>query len=842
MADRVPENSLLSHDLFEGVFARAGLVTDVEFFDEFPSNYLVSAARQHRWARGDWQLLPWILGRATTATGRRSRSSIHGIARWKMVDNLRRTLSPPLTLAALVAAWTMPSASAGLWTAFVVACVLIPTLMPIVGGLLAKRPGVSARSHVRTLSGDVVDAAIHAGLAFTLLAHQAWLMVDAIVRTLTRLYATRKNLLEWVTAAQAKASRELDLAGFYRQMAGGVAFAVATLVLVFAAKPEAGWIAVPFCGLWMLAPLIARWVSLPASEQASDQLSDADIASFRLTARRTWLFFETFVGPEDNGLPPDNFQDDPTPAVAHRTSPTNIGMYLLSTVTARDFGWIGTHEMVERLETTLATVNRLERYRGHLYNWYDTRDLRRLDPQYVSSVDSGNLAGHLLTLSNACRQMIDQPLPVAAALAGIGDVITLARVAAGDIGEDRRGQTLTRRHLDEALELPRDAIDPAAATPETWAARLAELTEHTQTLSDVVAAMSAERGEDEESELVTWTEAAQAGGGQPRPGPGAAAIAAAGDDVPDDRRAVRSAEPAAGGRRTTRRGAARPAAPGDRRPVDAAVPGNGIRIPVRPVPEAVLDRLPGLGRRTRSELLRPARVRGSPRQLSRDRQGRGHPGPLVPARPGADADRSWLGPDLVVRVDVRVPDAGAGDARTGQQPARADEPAGRGSADRYATELGVPWGISESGFNARDLAQAYQYSSFGVPGLGLKRGLGDDLVVAPYATALAAMIEPEAAARNFVRLSKAGARGRYGFREALDYTARRLPEGAVRRDRRELHGPPPGNGTGGPRQCRSTTGSWWSASMPTRSSRRRSCCSRSACRATWSWPGHEPRR
>ena len=174
--------------------------------------------------------------------------------------------------------------------------------------------------------------------------------------------------------------------------------------------------------------------------------------ALRLIARRTWRFFETFVTPEDHALPPDNFQDDPEPVVAHRTSPTNIGMYLLATVTARDFGWIGTLEMVERLEATLATIASLERFRGHLYNWYDTRDLHRLEPAYVSSVDSGNLVGHLLTLSNACRQMIDQPLPVAAALAGIGDAMTLTREAAGAIGDDRRSQTLTRRHLDEALE------------------------------------------------------------------------------------------------------------------------------------------------------------------------------------------------------------------------------------------------------------------------------------------------------------------------------------------------------------------------------------------------------
>ncbi len=454
MADRVPENALLSHDLFEGVFARAGLVTDVELFDEFPSNYLVSAARQHRWARGDWQLLPWILGRARDATGRRSRSSIPGIARWKMVDNLRRTMSAPLTLATLIAAWTLPSVSASVWTAFVLGSLIVPAALPVLAGLLPRRQGISKRSHLRALGGDVAIAVAHVGLGLAFLAHQASLMVDAILRTLARLYVTRRNLLEWTTAAQAKASHDLDLAGFYRQMAGSVAIATGTAALVLVVKPDASWIAAPFVVLWLVAPVVARWVSAPPPESASEQLSAADVRAVRLTARRTWRFFETFVGPDDHGLPPDNFQDDPGPVVAHRTSPTNIGLYLLATVTARDFGWIGTLEMVERLEATLATVGSLERFRGHLYNWYDTRDLHRLEPAYVSSVDSGNLAGHLLALSSACRQMIDQPLPAEAALAGIGDALALAREAAAAIGDDRRSQTLTRRQLAEALDLP----------------------------------------------------------------------------------------------------------------------------------------------------------------------------------------------------------------------------------------------------------------------------------------------------------------------------------------------------------------------------------------------------
>ena len=357
LAGRVPENAMLSHDLFEGTFARAGLVTDIELFDEFPSHYLEAAARQHRWARGDWQLLPWILGRARDAAGQRSRSPIPAIARWKMVDNLRRTLSAPLTLATLLVAWTVPSVPADVWTAFVLAAVIIPAALPVLAGLLPRRRGISKRSHLRAVAADVADAAAHVGLGLTFLAHQATLMADAIGRTVARLLVTRRNLLEWTTASQTKGSLDLDLAGFYRLMAGAVAIAAVAGALVLVLKPAAIPLAMPFVGLWLLSPAIARWVSMPPAESAGRQLSAADAVALRLNARRTWRFFERFVGPDDHALPPDNFQEDPQPVVAHRTSPTNIGLYLLSIVSARDFGWIGTHDMVDRLEATLATID-----------------------------------------------------------------------------------------------------------------------------------------------------------------------------------------------------------------------------------------------------------------------------------------------------------------------------------------------------------------------------------------------------------------------------------------------------------------------------------------------------
>ena len=777
MADRVPENALLSHDLFEGIFARAGLVTDVELFDEFPSNYLVSTARQHRWARGDWQLLPWILGRARDARGRRRRDSMPAIARWKMVDNLRRTLSAPLMLATLVAAWTLPLISAGIWTTLVLVAAIVPETLPVLAGLRPQRQGISKRSHLRAVGGDIALALAHVCLGFTFLAYQAWLMVDAILRTLVRLYATRRNLLEWTTAAQAKARPDLDLAGFYRQMAGAVVLAVGAAVLVLALKPSAGLVAAPFIGLWLLSPLIARLVSLPPPESAEEQLSPADIGALRLTARRTWRFFEAFVGPEDHGLPPDNFQDDPTPVVAHRTSPTNIGMYLLATVTARDFGWIGTLEMVERLETTLATIGKLERFRGHLYNWYDTRDLRRLDPAYVSSVDSGNLAGHLLALSNACRLMIDQPLPVEAALAGIGDGIALTRKAAGAIGDDRRSQTLTRRHLDDALELPTDASAAAPTSPEAWAGRLAQLSVYSQTLSDIAAALTAERGEAPDGDLVTWAEAARLAVSSHAldlsllgPPPYTTAFPTIAE-MADLRIGQTVNGPPVAAMLVRRLAAIADGAQKLFREMDFSFLFDptrklfsiGFRVRDGALDSSYYDLLASEARLT--SFLAIAKGDVAPDHWFR--LGR----PLTPVGNGS-ALISWSGSMFEYLMPALVMRAPA--LSLINQTYRLVVARQMG----YAAGLGVPWGISESAFNARDLDQTYQYASFGVPGLGLKRGLSEDIVVAPYATALAAMVRPEAAVRNFARLSSAGASGRYGFREALDYTARRLPEGA----------------------------------------------------------------
>ena len=278
---------------------------------------------------------------------------------------------------------------------------------------------------------------IRFSLLIVLLAHQAWSMSDAIIRTLVRLFATRRHLLEWTSAAQSAIGPHLGFPGFYRLMAGAVFIAILTLIGSLASG-QGNWpLAFPFAILWAVSPAFARWTSQSPLVAGRLPMSADDADMLRLTARRTWRFFETFVTPAEHMLPPDNFQEEPE-ALAHRTSPTNMGLYLLSAVSAQDFGWIGKSDTIERLEATLLTMSKLKRFRGHFYNWYDTQDLRALDPPYISTVDSGNLAGHLIALAGACTEWAENSLQGARVLAGIADALELAREEAKSMSDGRR--------------------------------------------------------------------------------------------------------------------------------------------------------------------------------------------------------------------------------------------------------------------------------------------------------------------------------------------------------------------------------------------------------------------
>jgi cyclic beta-1,2-glucan synthetase len=750
LADRVPEGTLLSHDLFEGTFARAGLVSDIEVVEEFPSRYDVAAARQHRWSRGDWQLLPWILGRGDAAGDNRGSGTLPLIGLWKMLDNLRRTLSAPAGVAALLAGWLLPASSALLWSGFICATIALPALLPVFAGILPNRTGVTLRSHLRALRKDIWLAAMQTAFIVTFLAHQAALMVDAIGRTLFRLIVSQRNLLQWITAAQAKLSFRLTLPSAYRRMAGAVAIAAFGAVIVAHFRPDNGWAAAPFLILWAASPAVAVWISISPLVAGRLAMSAGDARALRLVARRTWRYFETFVTADDQMLPPDNFQEDPHPVVAHRTSPTNIGLYLLSAVSARDFGWLGTLDLVERVEATFGTLNRLERYRGHFYNWYDTRDLRALDPRYVSTVDSGNLAGHLIALANACRDWIDQPLAPGRIFSGIRDSLNLAGEARRALPDDRRMLTTSRDQIDAAIAALTASLTAAEVADTEIATRLATLVPLAVTLVDIVRALAGEWGIDTAGDLLFWSEATKRSMESWRRDvvqtPGSS------DDL---KRRLASVD-----------AAARAMAEGMQ--FEFLLDPQRRLLSIGCTAEGTLDS------NCYDLLASEARLASFIAIAKNDiparhwfRLGRS----VTPIGRGA-ALISWSGSMFEYLMPSLVMRAPAGSLL--EQTSRLIVE----RQIRYGTELSVPWGISESAYNARDLELTYQYSNFGVPGLGLKRGLRDNTVIAPYATALAAMVDPRSAVRNFERLGAIGARGTYGFYEALDYTRSRVPDGA----------------------------------------------------------------
>jgi cyclic beta-1,2-glucan synthetase len=833
LAGKVKENTLLSHDLLEGIFARAALATDITLFDDFPSHYEAAAARQHRWARGDWQLLPWIFGPGGLSKEERKNIKIPAISRWKMIDNLRRTLSAPCMFLTLAVGWLVPVISPWMWTRFILATLAIPSLVPFLIGLNPRLGGISKRSHIRGVLSDLSLGLYQIGLTITLLAYQAWLMSDAIVRTLVRIFISRRNLLQWVTAAQAKSAVDLDIFGMYKRMIASVLLALAVLLVVLLGRPHSLFAATPFVVLWIAAPAVARWISLPPLLPDIETLSADHTTTLRLASRRTWRFFETFVTPAENFLPPDNFQEDPKPVVAHRTSPTNMGLYLLSTLAARDFGWIGVQAATDRLENTFRTLNRLEQFRGHFYNWYDTRDLHPLDPKYVSSVDSGNIAGHLLALGNGCRELIQKSSMEACVLAGVEDSLRLLREAVARIADTKRTHSVTRKQLSNTIDTAVALCDSVPADAADWAVRFVQLRDRVQTVADIAQTLEQELGDTSNSEFRFWAEGAKAcveshiqdarvllpwlrldpavvlkmveSPSGPAPEwlaiePFFRSLPALADAPERFEAAVRELtaldatllRDPVGNKDARARVAALKQAMQESISEAAALARclTGIAQTAGKLFEAMdftflfdhSRKLFSIGYRATDGSLDPncydllasearltsfiAIAKGDVPSSHWFRLGR----PLTPVGRGS-ALISWSGsmfeylmPALVMRSPA--------DSLLSQT----YEQIVLRQID-YGKERGVPWGISESAYNARDLDFTYQYSSFGVPGLGLKRGLSEDLVIAPYATALAAMIRPFAAVENFDRLAQAGGKGTFGLYEALDYTGSRLPEG-----------------------------------------------------------------
>ena len=776
LKDRLPDNRILSHDLLEGCYARSGLASDIELLEDYPTTYLSDVRRRHRWIRGDWQITRWLTPYVTARDGTLARNPLSALSRWKVLDNLRRSLVPIASMLLLLLGWTVLP-SPWFWTAVVVGVSFIPVLGASFFDLANKPDELPLDRHFREVAKAIGQYVFNMVYALACLPFEMAFSIDAITRTTWRMLVSRKHLLQWTPSSESAKREKSSLFASFETMWISPCVAIGTAIYLVGGRPVSLVDAVPLLALWLVAPAIEWWLGRPIARDATEL--DADEAHYlRSIARRTWTFFENLVTVDGNWLPPDNYQESPLAVIAHRTSPTNIGLALLSNLTAHDFGFITTGTLLERCSATLETMEKLERDRGHFYNWYDTQSLKPLNPVYVSTVDSGNLCGHLLTLRAGLRALPDAPVVGANLLVGLRDAldILVETVAVNEpIGQ-------FRARLDEALKKDRlDLLDlhtaitdlgalagdvvaslaPAHDSVERWGRALLDQTMDAKAeLAFLLPWLNASTvpsateflktaGVPSLADLPTFTRnALQAGGGSER-------IFA---DI-DQCVAKRIAE--------IERLAAQANAFAQ---MDFAMLYDkdrhlltiGYYVADRRTDASFYDLLASEARLTNFVAV----ALGQIPQESWFALGR-----LLTKSGGDAALLSWGGSMFEYLMPLLVMPNYVNTLLD-----RTYKAAVKRQID-YGKENGVPWGISESGFNAVDAAQNYQYRAFGVPSLGLKRGLAADLVVTPHATVMATMVEPRQAVQNLRALAALGMLGQYGFYEAIDYTPSRVRRG-----------------------------------------------------------------
>ncbi len=814
MTGRFPENTVLSHDLLEACHARSGLVSDVEFYEEFPSRYNVDIDRHHRWIRGDWQITQWLLPRVPGSDARRIANPLSVLSQWKIFDNLRRSLVPVALILLMLSPWVIFPGLGSIGSLLVLFIITLPGLLSALVKVIRKPADLPWAMHLR---GEVGTESRQLGLIVLTLAflpYDAFISLDAIGKTLLRLLVTHKRLLEWQTSSDCERSTRSDLIGFYATMWIAPSVALATGIFLATTQPTQLYLALPILGLWLAAPWIAWWISQPIEPLAPD-LTAKQLMFLRHTARKTWNFFETFVNAQENWLPPDNFQEVPVPTIASRTSPTNMGLTLLANLAAWDFGYLSGGGLIRRTQDTLATMQRLKRYRGHFYNWYETRTLQPLLPLYVSSVDSGNLAGHLLTLGSGLREQVDRKIFLPQIFAGLRDTVGILR------GLNRENAALAKldAELAQAPSSPRAAVTLLKSAKCLATMITVELADENEELKGWAQTLKLNCEEHLEDMLflAPWLTLTDFGS--------------------------RSAECGSGNRGLDASPAAEPQSAFHQRlemmPTLREV--SKFEQSLCLLIEAALKDLSSEPSQSRQEeqkyltdllgCLREASERARQRLLAFEALAK-------QCDDLATMDFTFLfdqARDLFStgfnvterRCDNSFYDLLASEARLcsyvaialGQIPqehwfsmgrllvASRGEPmlvSWSGSMFEYLMPLlvmpnyentlldhtckmavqqqieygklhGVPWGISEAGYNRTDIHLNYQYRAFGVPGLGLKRGLAEDLVIAPYATAMALLIAPREACMNLQRLADEGREGAYGFYESVDYTPTRLP-------------------------------------------------------------------
>lgn len=790
LEDRFPENRILSHDLLEGCYARSGLLSDVLLFEEYPSGYKADVNRRSRWIRGDWQLLPWTLPILPRVKNNPRKNPLSLLSWWKILDNLRRSLIPFALVLLLLLGWTILS-SPWFWTLIVIGIIVIPSLINSVVYILQKPEEVLLRQHIKGAEQSIVRQFYQSAFFLISLPYEAFYSLDAILRTCWRMIISKKRLLEWNAASKDEFHSRFELVESFRRMWASPLASIISAICLLIFSPKALLVVWPLIGLWFIFPLIVWWLSKPLLPRSA-KLTDIQIGFLRELSRKTWFFFETFVGPDDNWLPPDNFQEQPVPVIAHRTSPTNMGLSLLANMSAYDFGYINTGELLERTRNAFKTMISLERYQGHFFNWYDTHTLKPLRPLYISSVDSGNLAGHLLTLRQGLISLGDKPIIIPETFEGLDDTL---QILINKSEKSTPPEILHfRRYLDVIInEPPRTTVYLYKCLGRLSTSSLAILnafTEKTNYQTRLWANKLSKQIQillDELIYLIPWLQTpvssiVQNSYTELDSIPTLNEIASWNSleiksdysdlNMTDDFRAqFRKAADHANETIAIIESLANQSAEfadmeyGFLYDASTHLQTVGYNVEDRRRDSSYYDLLASEARLSSFVAI----AQGQIPQESWFALGR-----LLTSINGEPVLLSWSGSMFEYLMPLLIMPEYENSLLY-----QSCKSAVKRQIE-YGKLKGVAWGISESGYNNFDVQQNYQYRAFGVPGLGLKRGLSEDLVIAPYASALALMIMPEAACSNLERLAGEGFMGDYGFYEAIDYTTIRLPRGQTK--------------------------------------------------------------
>jgi len=806
LKQQFPENRILSHDLLEGCYVRSGLLSDVQLFEKYPVRYDTDVQRRRRWLRGDWQIAAWFLPFVPGGDKHWHRNPLSILSRWKIFDNIRRSLVPFAFTVFVLLGWTLLS-SAAIWTLLITAIIILPVIISSLWDLIRKPKDLILSHHILVSSRSAGSLAIKTMFTMICLPYEAYINIRTIRQTVWRMVFTKKHLLQWTSSDHVNRSKQKSLFRSYLFMwiepaIGIIVFAYLKLYSATDTLNVAG----PILGLWIMAPLITWGVSKPLSKQAS-KLSEAENIFLQKLARKTWAFFEKFVTAEENWLPPDNYQEAPVDVVAHRTSPTNIGLSMLASLAAYDFGYINSSEFIERTSGTISTMQKLDRYKGHFYNWYDTLSLKPLWPRYISTVDSGNFAGHLLTLRQGILDLSHLKIVSSKLLAGIHDTLKVL-VETAEKNETKNPKLIlslkafetdtkiifqseplsleeAKHCLEElqnkfALILNSIGSDSENQKPQTieWKE---VFTNHIQRCLDDLKLLAPwlylpdtfDKFKDllSSTSIPTLQELARIDIAMEREilvHRTSASTAEENEWLTAFESAITEASKHANERIAALEFLAQQC--NELADIDYDFLYDktkhlltiGYNAEDHRTDSSYYDLLASEARLSTFVGIAQGKLpQESWFSLSR----------LLTNAGGRPILLSWSGSMFEYLMPLLIMPSYKNtllDQTDGAAVERQIE---------YGNERGVPWGISESCYNMVDAALNYQYRAFGVPGLGLKRGLGEDLVIAPYASFLALMISPKKAFDNIKEMIVQGFEGIYGLYEAIDYSQSRLPRG-----------------------------------------------------------------